>query len=349
MRSLERVKSNLDGLTIPVVETYSPPSSDKRIYIPTLENPQGPIFSQMELLAEQGKAIISDGNHSLYQIKSLVSHHKGLNSVYWVAEQAKDGKTILPWDMRDNTSWKKLARDRRFLNAVEEKARQEITDNSSFFFVYGWAPNNPNPLPNVSSRGAMSQVGAHFHHIGPHSPNEYDSTICLTAGQSPENVLKVSYFLDLCAQVALREFDTRFKKQGGGGFASHEHSWKQCDGKADRHAFGFLTLADAIHQLVELDESLKALWPKILPDLVRDYRNDYLFPFMGEKDKKNEIQPLSLLLLPPCVVASGFIPSPADKTLMDLPQEDTCIWVSPFSLADKKALVDGYLTQKMGR
>ena len=44
MRSLERVKSNLDGLTIPVVETYSPPSSDKRIYIPTLENPQGPIF-----------------------------------------------------------------------------------------------------------------------------------------------------------------------------------------------------------------------------------------------------------------------------------------------------------------
>lgn len=344
MRSLERVRSDLSGLKVPVVTTYTTPEMVAQIHNPTLEDPQGPIFEKMKSMADSGmKPIIKAGYHHLYGMESLVPHYKDSgqtdNLVYWVAEQSQDKRTIVPWNINDNISWKKLAQDDEFLSALEEKARDEVRDGGgSFFFLFGWSPVNPSPPKNVARRAVMSQISAHFHRIGPESIKHADKEIYLVEGKSSEDLLKFSLFLDFGAEVAHHELETRFKKFGGRNLASHEHEWTQCNDKVHRHAFGFLNLTDVMRQLVGLDEDLKDAWPLLVPHLAEEYKNDYLFPFEGGNQ--------SLLLLPPCVTASVFVPSPADKAQMGLHENDPHIWVVPFSLTDKKVLVDGHWTER---
>ncbi len=342
MRSLERVRRDLIGLTVPVVTTHTSPDVKAQIHIPTLDNPQGVIFEKMKDMV--GREIIKAGKHHLYCMESLVPHHKDSgqtdNLVYWVAEQSQDKKTIVPWDMNDNSSWKRLAQDDEFLSALEEKARGEVKDSAgSFYFVFGWSPLNLNPPKNVARQSVMSQVSAHFHSIGPNTIKHADAEMYLMEGQSPEKAREFSLFLDFGAEVAHHELETRFKKFGGRNLASHEHEWTQCNEQVHRHAFGFLNLIDVMRQLVRLDEDLKSAWPLLVPYLAEEYRNDYLFPFEGGNQ--------SLLLLPPCVTASVFVPFPADKVQMGLRENDPYIWVVPFSLIDKKALVDGHWTKRV--
>jgi hypothetical protein len=229
--------------------------------------------------------------------------------------------------------------DTEFLSAVEEKARSEVgASAASFFFLFGWMPKNLHAPENVAMNGAMSQVSAHFHHTGPNARQYADKQIILVEGlSSVTDAPSISRFLDYGAEVALREFKTRLKSFGS-NFSSHEYTWTQNNNQVNRHAYGFLSLSDVIQQLVKLDEDLKSLWPKILPDLVREYYNDYLFNF--EEGKR------SLLLLPPCVTASVFFPSPDDKRRMGLPLDDPYIQVVPFSRAPKTALAGGFLANR---
>lgn len=320
---------SIEGLQIPRITTIGDNSG---AHIPTRINPEGPIYTKLQLAMKEGVPFVSAGEHVLLTMPSLLPHHPEGSTVCWAAKRTPDG--IEGW--KNPQSWHSLSQDTEFLVAVEQTAQAFLHAGNSMYFFFGWAPENPTPEPGFTSRGAMTQI-RHHSHIAKHlDPSLATDILKVSPDMSPADRRILSIFLDYGSRVAHAHLP-HLKD-----FSSHSHSWLQHEGQIERHMHGFLHLQDAIGQLVNLHLTLHGSWMRIARDLYEKNRGEFMHIFDdGEQ---------SLLLFPPVVSASIMFPSAKDKKAMGLDEADpNTVWVSPFSPLSKTALVDGVWLDRKSR
>jgi len=337
MRYLE----HLNGYNIPVSTITIPPSNGRKIFTSTAENLQGPIGKKMEYMAHKGQELFTAGHHSVFIMPSLAPHNPiqedHTNVVYWIAERDEKKKNeIKPWNLE--TSLQRLAHDKEFLREFENRATSRAATGANIFFVTGWTPPVDSPALCVSKRGGLQSVASfHVHDTPPFSQVKPDRSLAIDSKQPPneKDLQIITLFLDFAAEVARSELRRQL-----GDFSNHQHEWRIADDKVARYAYGFLHLDEAIEQLVSLDASVQKLWPNMINQVAREHSWNYMFTF------ENAVKPL--LLLPRVLTASVFVPTDNDKRIMGLSSDDTRrVWVSPFSLIPKSALVDGLWTSRV--
>lgn len=111
------------------------------------------------------------------------------------------------------------------------------------------------------------------------------------------------------------------------------------DGMVERTAYGFLSMKEALSQLLSTYMSLSKdkQWTTIATGLYKKYAKDYTV--------KVENHDKSLLLFSPVPGGALFIPTPEERELMGLPSDcPYTVFVSLFSPIMKPHIVNGIYT-----
>lgn len=291
---------------------------------PSHLNPEGSILTKLQDAYDQSHVVISSKPHVLISIPPPLPHHPNGSEVMWHASVGDN--QIQPW--KNPEGWFQLAQNKEYLDAVQEHALVETGFGNSVYFMFGWSPLNSNPPLGLMRQSAQTQIRPHEHVRPSLETIPVTDHIVLTPDADSETLRKFSICMDFGSPLIRKHFP-ELKD-----FSSREQTWTQFDGAVVRHAYGFLTLHDALNQLVTMHTRLHPTWKQEMLQLYDTHRDEFADP-TAEKFR-------SLLLFPPGVSASAFFPNAKDRQIMGLASDDPhAVWVSFGTPLSKTTTVDG--------
>jgi len=301
-------------------------------HIPTGSNRDDPIRKKIIAQLNSHEEVLRVGKHAHVILPSVLPHNMSGSSVHWLPEISENH--LMPWVNPD--SWRELITDTEFLQAYQEYVFHQVDSGHSFYGQFGWAPFNRNPKEYFTPQGGMTIERAHMHSALPLDSSHIEGYLTPQPGMTEIELKYIASFLDFGTQVA-REQLTQVND-----FSSHQHSWKQMDGLVQRKAYGFLTIQDALSQLLKIHLSLNSNWEDTVKQLYKAYSHEFTIDIGGISR--------SLLLFSPVVGGALFIPTNDEKKHIGLAQDHTCrVWVSLFSPLMKPNIVDEIHVKRLSK
>lgn len=314
----------VESVRIPRIEIHA---AHTEVTKPTHDSPEGSILTKLRNAhtVDRNHLVVASSPHFLINVPPPLPHHPNGSQVLWHSSTGDDNQ-IEPW--HNPGGWYKLAHNREYIDKVEEHARTEVKKGASVYFMFGWSPYNNQPQTGFMRQSAQTQIRPHEHLRSSLADVPITDYIELTQSADLETLRKFSIYMDFGSPLIRKHFSELRD------FASAQATWFQNDGQVQRHAFGFLSLHDALSQLVGLHVKLHPIWKEEMAKLYEEWHQEY-------KDPTQSVFQ-SLLLFPPGVSASAFFPNADDKRMMGIPDNDPhSLWVSFGTPLSKTTTVDG--------
>lgn len=293
----------------------------------TLPNMDKSVCAVLQNIRTIGRKVLVSNDHALFSLPNPLSHQpNGSSKTLWITEIDGNGN---PVDWKPD-AWKRIARDGDFCAKLDMHIFHSISHGENSYLYFGFKKNNKNYMYPT---GPQTLFPPHFHEVKSYSELPPERLLRLEDSRTPADFQRFVSLSNIAGEAAIEYWKEVMNDFANSKFILNQR-FESITGSSleyPRSFFGFLSIEDALRQMLYLEKQLGAKWDKFCKKI---YSNSPVY-----NDEK--IGKVSFFKQRPIVSAVFMFPSLKDKIIKGRNNDHSIVWVAPFAVSTAPQLLKG--------